>query len=177
MYGIESYFTMDPYRLSRPELLTFPKENNEEENKIEAKIEVEDNKNNLIENFKNRLSLILLTLNPRNEYFFPDEDPLESGLLFAVLLRKFSQMLENSRIDNLILTEIWLTIASLPLDKTRPETFYLYAFCFQVCNMKQNNELKSNIGLFNTIENIQKDILYQQRIEEEDMDCILYHRK
>lgn len=69
-----------------------------------------------------------MTLNPKNEYFYPDEDPLESGLLFAVLLRRLSQMLENPRIDNLILTEIWNEIASLPLDREKPETFYLYAF-------------------------------------------------
>jgi hypothetical protein len=83
---------------------------------------------NLIKSFKNKLPLILMTLNPKHEYFYPDEDLLESGLLFAVLLRKLSMMLENPRIDNLILTEIWLEIANMAVDKNRPETFYLYAF-------------------------------------------------
>ena len=93
---------------------------------IEFDTSQEEQKN--VDGFKNRLALILLTLNPKHEIFYPDEDPLESGLLFAVLLRKLSQMLENSRIDNLILTEIWLQIATLPLEKSKPETFYLYAF-------------------------------------------------
>lgn len=87
-----------------------------------------NNSKMLIKSFKNRLPLILMTLNPKHEYFYPDEDLLESGLLFAVLLRKLSFMLENPRIDNLILTEIWLEIANMAVDKNRPETFYLYAF-------------------------------------------------
>jgi len=102
--------------------MTSANTSNKNENSIE-----EQNKE-LIKSFRSRLPLIMMTLNPKNDLFYPDEDPLESGLLFAVLLKKFSFMLENPRMDNLILAQIWSTIASLPLQKDKPETFYLYAF-------------------------------------------------
>jgi hypothetical protein len=96
----------------------------------------DDQNKELLKSFQSKLPLITMTLNPKNDKICIDVDPLESGLLFAVLLKKFSQMLENPRIDNLILTQIWGKIASLPLEKDKPHTFYLYAFCFQVITSK-----------------------------------------
>ena len=79
-------------------------------NIFEEKDSSEENEQALIKRFNSKLSLILMTLNPKNELVYPDEDLLESGLLFAILLKKFSNMLTNPRVDNLILTEIWLQI-------------------------------------------------------------------
>ena len=107
-----------------------------EENKKSQEENVEGREKLLMKRFNSKLSLIQMTLNPKNDIFIMDEDFMESGLLFAVLLKKFSKMMSNPRIDNLILTEIWLEIAGLPLDRERPETFYLYAFWFQDISSK-----------------------------------------
>ena len=167
--GYENYFNDEYFK-------QFEDDSNDNDESDQEEEIVTQNRNS-ISSFKNRLSLIMVTLNPKHDEFYPDEDPIESGLLFAVLLRKFSQMLENSRIDNLILSEIWLTISSLPIDTQRPETFYLYAFCFQVCSLNQQNFNSANIGLFNTIETIQGEISKQKRLEECDIDTVLFHRK
>lgn len=98
--------------------------------------ESKEGDSSLLKRFNSKLSLMQMTLNPKNDYFMFDDEFLELGLLFACLLRKLGNMLTNPRIENLILTEIWLQIGSLPLDRERPETFYLYAFCFQDISSK-----------------------------------------
>lgn len=109
---MQPYFEPDPFKVSLPEMVVIKRSNSEKSVRLEDSDEDEiiEFDGDQVEGFKSRLALFLLTLDPKHEEYYPDADPLESGLIFAVLLRKFSQLLENPRIDNLILTEIWLII-------------------------------------------------------------------
>lgn len=154
--GVGDYFDKDPFRTSELEVPVLT-----ELSSLPA-----SSPSTSIEAFNSRLSLILLTLNPKHDYFYPSEDPLESGLLFATLLKKLSFLLTNPRIDNLILTSIWLTICELPLNKAKPETFYLFAFWFQVWKNKKDG---ATLGLFDTIEGIQREVGNQQREDNDEL--------
>ena len=73
-----------------------------------------------------------------------NENPLESGMLFTILFKKFSRMLMNSKVENIFLTGIFSKFASIPLSDENPATYYLHAFIFL--------ELKNKaMGLLNTM--------------------------
>ena len=89
--------------------------------------------------------------NETNKSGDENENPLESGMLFTILFKKFARMLFNSKAENIFLTGIFSKFASIPLSDENPATYYLHAFIFLELRNK-------SMGLLNTLSLISEQI-------------------
>lgn len=87
------------------------------------------------------------------------DSPLETGMLFTILFKKFSKMLSNSMTENLLVTNIFTKLAAISLSDDNPGTFYLHVFVYI--------ELKNKrMGMLNTLNMISETINSKSQFHE-----------
>lgn len=78
----------------------------------------------------NRISVADTWANDLDDVGNDKENPLESGLLLTILFKKFSNLLKNTKAENLYITSIFLKLASIWLTEENEATYFLHAFIF-----------------------------------------------